>query len=867
MLISLNWIRDFVDLPEDLDPQALAERFTRTTAEVDGVEQIRVAPQGLIVARVERVTAIPDTANLHHVVLGVGEGKATGDGGSGSVETVTAAPGLKAGCHVVYAPAGSYVAKLGRIGTAEVAGRASSGMIVPGDALGIAPAEKEAVLVSDTIPAGEPLPVESFDDWVLEIDNKSITHRPDLWGHYGVAREMAAILGCPLKPYPVAPLAELQPDELGEFPISIAAAEACPRYSGIVVSCGLWVEKCGLRPAPLWMQLRLGHVGLRPINGLVDLTNYIMADLGQPMHAFDAAKVDRIEVAFAKAGERFQTLDDVKRSLAPEMLMIQCRGRSVALAGLMGGLDTEVSKATTEVLLESANFNPATIRSAATTLGLRTDASARFEKSLDPTNTVLAIQRFIHLAGVESARDQARGSFGDLKLMSRLSDCYPAPRAPVDVMVDLRHVARTVGREVPAEDMGRILTPLGFSIPDSALSVQQSPFILAVRIPSFRATGDVSIEADIIEEIARYVGYDNVEPAMPRVSVRRFAPHSLHQLEQRTLSYFATASAFHEIHGYVWYNAAWMRQLGVDPGPCVQLRNPAAEGLSLLRRNLMPGLLAAVVRNRFHFPAFSIMELGSVFEPGDGEDHEFRHLGLVMARRGRRLEEQLLGSLKGAIEGWAWHQFMRQVDWGLGNAEGGRRNAECGLEGRGAQHSQQENPQSAIGNRQSQALPWQDSRRTATVRIGDCGPGIADSGCVSVVDLTMRQAMDEHLESWSIAWAELRLDGLVRLPPVLSALGTIPEHPLVDLDFSLLVPKSTRYGAVVASLRSFAHPLLKNIRYLSAYEGAGVADDLRSLTFRTVIGDDARTLAEADMTAFRRDFEQHVHKCGYRIRG
>ncbi len=127
--------------------------------------------------------------------------------------------------------------------------------------------------------------------------------------------------------------------------------------------------------------------------------------------------------------------------------------------------------------------------------------------------------------------------------------------------------------------------------------------------------------------------------------------------------------------------------------------------------------------------------------------------------------------------------------------------------------------------------------------------------------------MDEHLESWSIAWAELRLDGLDRLPPVLSALGTIPEHPLVDLDFSLLVPKSTRYGAVVASLRSFAHPLLKQLRYVSAYEGAGVADDLRSLTFRTVIGDDARTLAEADMTAFRRDFEQHVHKCRYRIRG
>lgn len=362
MLISLNWIRDFVDLPPDVDPRDLAERFTRTTAEVEDVNPISIGARGLIVVRVVSVTELPGTRNLRLVTLDVGR--------SEMVETVTAAPAMHTGSNVVYAPAGSSVAAFGEIDTPTVAGRTSTGMILPGDAIGIAMAAQEAIFVSNAMTPGEELPTNLFDDWVIEVDNKSMTHRPDLWGHYGIAREIAAIYGRPLKPYPGVPLEELLSSRLRGIEILIADAVACPRYSGIVL------EGVPTQPAPLWMQLRLGHAGMRPITGLVDLTNYVMADLGQPMHAFDAAKVPRIEVDWAKDGERFQTLDGAERTLTADTLMIQCEGRSIALAGVMGGLETEVSAATTSLLLESANFNPTTIRKTANRLALRTDASA-----------------------------------------------------------------------------------------------------------------------------------------------------------------------------------------------------------------------------------------------------------------------------------------------------------------------------------------------------------------------------------------------------------------------------------------------------------------------------------------------------------
>jgi len=798
MLISLNWLRDYVDLPADLDPQDLAERFTCTTAEVETVERIDVQPNGLIAARVLATARIPDAPKVQLVTLDVG-GK--------TLETVSAAPALLEGNTIVYAPDGASVSEFGTIKSTTVGGKASAGMILPGSALGISLAQAEAVFLGEEHKPGDALDAGLFDDWTIEVDNKSITHRPDLWGHYGIAREVAAILRLPLKPYPVVPVEELSAGERPEIPISIADAAACRRYTGLLLT-GVPTQ-----PAPLWMQLRLGHIGLRPISGLVDLTNYIMADLGQPMHAFDAGKVKRIEVDWANEGDRFRTLDGAERELTADDLMIQCSGKSVAIAGVMGGLETEVHDDTMSLLLESANFEPATIRRTATRLGLRTDASARFEKSLDPAHTVLAIQRFVELA---------RPMYADMKLAGRLSDCFPHPPAPVRVSVNPRHVARAIGREVSLKEADGLLRPLGFE-------VDANDGAWRVSVPSFRATNDISIEADVTEELARCIGYGSIEPDMPRVSMRRFEPNALHELEQRTIEYFTSAHRFHEVHGYLWCDATWLAQLDVDPGACVTLKNPASAGLERMRRDLMPGLLAVVAKNRFHYERFSVIEVGSVFERGDGEDHEYRHLGLVSAVHGKKAEQQLFDRLKGAVEGWVWERFAQPAQFSQGAAQAHK--------------------------------PWEHPHRTAVVTIGD-----TMAGRVSVIDLALRRAMDEHLSTWAVCWAEVRLSGLENTTRRTEALGTIPAYPLIEMDVTLLVPDRTRYTEVADRLSGFGHPLLKTIRYVGSYQGGSVPAGRRSITVRLHIGDDNRTLEDADANGFRETFQGHLTACGYELR-
>lgn len=799
MLISLNWIRDYVDLPANLDPRELAEKFTRTTAEVDEVRHLDVGARGLIAARINKVTDLPGSQNLKRVELDTGKGK--------TIETITAAPVIHTNLNVVYAPPGASINAFGKIVKAEVAGQKSVGMILPGEAIGIAMAIQEAIFLGDEIQPGEALPAEWFDDWLIEVDNKSITHRPDLWGHYGMAREIAAIMQLPLKPYPVADLEELKIDSLPAIGIHIADPMACPRYSGIKI------EGVSTQPAPLWMQLRLGHVGLRPITGLVDLTNYIMVELGQPMHAFDAAQVDQIEVDWAKDGEIFKTLDGMERKLTSDMLMIQCKGRCVALAGVMGGLETEVSESTSTLLLESANFESATIRKTATRLGLRTDASARFEKSLDPAHTVLAIQRFVELA---------KPMYKKLKLISSLSDGYPKPIESIVIEVNPQHVKRTIGQEVSLNEATSILNPIGFG-------VSGGDTLWKVHVPTFRAAKDIVIEADVIEEIARYIGYDSLSSAMPQISMRKFELHKQHELENRTLAYFTGSHDFHEIQGYLWYQSSWIDQLGYNPGTCLELANPAADGLHRLRHSLMPGILAAVEKNRFYFPAISLIELGSVFDPNNKNEHEFRHTALIRAKRGKKVEDELFSQLQGAIEGWAWERFGRSAVFIQTDADPNR--------------------------------PWEHPNQTANVVIDS-----AHAGKISTVPVSLRKKMDEHLGAWGIAWAELYLNSLESLKPITERLGSIPEYPLVEMDFSFVVSKTDRYRDVISKLTTFQHPLLKHIRYVSRFEGEAVGPDHRSLTIRTVIGDNQRTLIDEDASQFRSAMESHIHKIGYRIR-
>ncbi|HOA75044.1 MAG TPA: phenylalanine--tRNA ligase subunit beta [Phycisphaerae bacterium] len=803
MFISLNWVRDFVDLPADVDPRELAEQFTIVTAEVEGIEHIQCEAAGLVAAEILSVAPIPGTERMYAVRASLGA--------AGEVDTVTIAEGLKAGDRVIFAPVGAVLPQVGTVTKRQAAGRTSEGMIVPGDALRLSTVGQRAVWLPPSVAAGSPIDLREFDDWVIEVDNKSITHRPDLWGHYGIARELAAIYGRSLKPYPVVPVKELDDPSLPEIPIVIDDPVKSPRYSALRFT--------GVRPqpAPLWMQVRLAHVGLRPIDVLVDLTNYIMCELGQPMHAFDGANIDRIEVALAAEGEKFTTLDGVERTMPPGALMIQSNRRSVALAGIMGGLDTEITEKTTNLLLESANFEAATIRKCASALGHRTDASARFEKSQDPLNTVLAIQRFVHLA---------RPELPDMKLTSRLSDCFPNPPQPKTITVDPAFVGRYLGRAITAEEITRILKAIEFG-------VDRVDGKLHVRVPSFRATKDISIEADIIEEVARFVGYGSIEPVLPEVTVRYAEPDAIGQLERRTLGLLCGGMSYAEVHRYIWFDAGWLSVLGYEPGPTVVLRNPAAAGMERLRTTLVPGLLAAVDLNRHSFSSFDLVEVGSVFDGSVKADQaERRHLGMVLVAPGRKpaQEDALFARLKTDVETWARQVLDASVRYEA---------------------------------RQS-AAPWEHAVKTAAVLVE--GKAV---GRLTVVPASCKRRIDEHLMAWSIALAEIDLSavlGHIDRSREAKKLAPIPVYPRVDVDFSVLAQADRPYAEIEKDLARYDHPLLRRLFFIDSYEGGSVPVGQRSFTFRATLGHAERTLTEQDVQDFRTSFIAHLTGHGLTLR-
>ncbi len=800
MLISWNWLRDFVDLPVELTPVQLADRFTMVCAEVEGIERIEVNARGLICARIESVLDIDGQRDLNRVALNVGGGE--------SVETISAAPGLKVGQQVVFAPIGASVRSLGQIVESNVAGFASRGMILPGEALGMALSAREALFLASNVHAGDVIDSEPFDDWVIEVDNHSINHRPDLWGHYGIAREIAAIYGKPLRPYTVTPLSELENPDLPVVPIEITDPDQCPRYSGLLMA------SVKSKPSPLWMQLRLGHVGLRPIDGLVDLTNYIMLELGQPMHAFDADTVDGIEVRTVAAGTKMTTLDHVERTLPEGALVIACRGRPIALAGIMGGAETEITTATKSMLLESANFNPHTIRKCAANLGHRTDASARFEKSLDPAHTVLAIQRFVHLG---------RREYPDLKLASRLSDAYPKRLPEVVITLDPEQAVRVMGHPVSRERIGEILTALAFKVSDDGAR-------LRIEVPSFRATRDIEIEADIIEEVARYVGYDNIEPSFPEVTVRALERNPLQQLERRMLRLLTEAAGMIEIHSYLWFDSKWCDVLGYEPGSCLSLRNPAAAGLQNMRTTMLPNLLSAADLNRHHWAEFRLFELGSIFPIVNGTHAERRCLGMIIGRREKNAEDECLAELKQIVDLIALRGLAVSAAYRV--AESGAR------------------------------APWEHPFKTTDVLMGGRPVGRA-----SVVPLELRRRIDDHLAAWTLVWAEIELDGLAAGIDAYCGLTPIPTVPEVEIDFSVVVDAARRYAEIEGEVAGFADPLLRRITFVDAYEGKSVPDGKRALTFRTRIGHAERTLDENDVSRFRKSFESHLAECGATLRG
>lgn len=579
MFLSMNWISDFVDL-SGLDKLKLINQFSLSTAEVENDIYFKGSDlSGVVVAEIKSVENHPDSKKLHLLKVDAGESELT--------DVVCGAPNVRVGMKTAFAKVGAKIGEI-EIAPRKLAGYLSNGMCCSEKEIGISDDNSGIMEITDDIPNGTDLKsVYAIDDIIFEVDNKSLTNRPDLWGHYGIAREFAALSGRPLKDIGGVDLSKY--DSLPKVDMKIEDS-LCQRYS-----C-LQVENIKRTVSPVDMRIRLYYCGMRAINFLADLTNYLMLEMGQPMHAFDSRKVEKIRIKRFDTPFTFQTLDGVERNIDENTLMICNDNTPVAIAGIMGGLDSEIVDDTTTLTLESATFNAASVRKSTVRLAHRTDASMRYEKCLDPEMTVTAIARFVEL--LQKYDDGA-------SVVSALTDDYAYHYDNVELKFDKAFVDKYTGIDISNDTIVKTLKSLGFGV-----ELENNSF--TVDVPSWRATKDVTMKADIIEEITRIYGYDNFDVHTAVAPLYPVRPSIEKTVEDKIKDLLVKRFSLHELHSYVWSYYDELKAIGLDADGVIKLDGATNPNIETIRRSIIPTQLCQVKSNTSFALRFGIFEIGRV---------------------------------------------------------------------------------------------------------------------------------------------------------------------------------------------------------------------------------------------------------------
>lgn len=579
MLLSMNWISDFVDLT-GLDRMQLISRFSLSTAEVENeIFEMGKELSGVVVGQILSVENHPSSKKLHLLKVDCGRAE--------PVDIVCGAPNVRVGMKTALATLGANVDGI-VIEPRDLAGCTSYGMCCSEKEIGIS-AENNGIMdiLEDVANGTDIKELYDIDDIIFEVDNKSLTNRPDLWCHYGIAREFAALAERELKLPEVTDLSVY--NNLPAIDMKIEDP-LCQRYS-----C-LRFENIKVNVSPVNMRIRLFYCGMRSINLLADLTNYLMLELGQPMHAFDSRKVESIRIRRFDKPFVFRTLDGIDRNIDENTLMV-CNGdKPVAIAGIMGGYDSEIVDDTHTLSLESATFNSVSIRKSTVRLSHRTDASMRYEKSLDPELTVYAIARFVKLL-----KEIDPG----IEIVSSLTDEYAYKYETVVLDFNKQYVDRYTGIEIDNEAIIKTLSSLGFKVTNNGDD-------FSVVVPSWRATKDVTIKADIIEEITRIYGYDNFDihtAYAPMYPLR----HSIEKIdEDKIKDILVKKYSLHEIQSYIWAYSDEYKALGMDVEDNIKLINSTNPNIETIRRSIVPTQLCQMKYNTSYSSEFGLFETGRV---------------------------------------------------------------------------------------------------------------------------------------------------------------------------------------------------------------------------------------------------------------
>lgn len=769
MYISMNWISEFTDL-SGIDLKELINRFTLSTAEVEEIHEYGKNIRDVVVGKIVEINDHPNSKKLHLVKVDIG---------TEIVSCVCGAPNVFVGAVVPFAKLGGQVGDL-EIKEVKIAGEISHGMCCSEKELGISDDHSGLMILDDIYPLGTDIKTfMQLEDTVFEVDNKSLTNRPDLWGHYGIAREISVLTKRPLKPLEV-----VNTDRFKDLPgidVKIEDTDKCYRYSCITMS-DIKVKK-----SPINMRIRLHYCGMRSINLLADLTNYLMMEMGQPMHAFDNKKVSSIRVKTYQETVNFLTLDGVERKVDTETLLICDEKEPVAIAGIMGGELSEITDDTDSVLLESANFDAVSVRKSATRLGLRTDASARYEKTIDPEMTVPAIERFIKLL-----MDIDPG----VKVTSSLTDHYVKHYDTITIDFDKAYVDKYTGIDISSDQIEETLVALGFG-------VTRKGDTFSVVVPSWRATKDVTIKADIIEEITRIYGYDNFEIQ----STKSFLTPVRHSVERsneyRIKELLAERYAMNEVHSYIWYETKLNKELGIITEPNIRIINSITAENDTIRSTMIPTMLGFVAKNADSTPEMGMFEIGRVADGllPDGLVNERKRLAIAIASK-KLSDKEVYFKCKEVVE-----QLVKAIK---------NITPTFGLKDELAKYN------------------YVHPVNSAAIYVKD-----QEIGFFSVLNPRVKNKIDKKL---NVAFAEIDLENLEKVQAEVLRYTEVSKYPGVTIDLSLLTDKELRYENIAAAVKEYSCEYLQSFYLIDIFEDEKLLPGKKSVTVRFEFVSMERTL-------------------------
>ncbi len=788
MFLSMNWISDFVDL-SGLDKLKLINQFSLSTAEVENDIFFKGSDlSGVVVAEIKSVENHPDSKKLHLLKVDAGESELT--------DVVCGAPNVRVGMKTAFAKVGAKIGEI-EIAPRPLAGYMSNGMCCSEKEIGISDDNSGIMEITDDIPNGTDIKeVYAIDDIIFEVDNKSLTNRPDLWGHYGIAREFAALAGRELKPLEVSELSKY--DSLPKVDMKIEDP-LCQRYS-----C-LQVENIRRSVSPVNMRIRLYYCGMRAINFLADLTNYLMLEMGQPMHAFDSRKVEKIRIKRFEKPFTFQTLDGVERNIDENTLMICNDNTPVAIAGIMGGLDSEIVDDTTTLTLESATFDAASIRKSTVRLSHRTDASMRYEKCLDPEMTTTAIARFVNL--LQKYDEQST-------VVSALTDDYAYHYDKVELDFSKAFVDKYTGIEISNDTIISTLTSLGFTA-----SVENDEF--KVGVPSWRATKDVTMKADIIEEITRIYGYDNFDVHTCLAPLYPVRPDVEKTVEDKIKDLLVKRFSLHELHSYVWAYYDELKALGIDIEGEIKLEGATNPNIETIRKSIIPTQLCQVKANTSFAPHFGIFEVGRVVEGIDENNLcvEKKKLAITLFSKVTPIAV-LFYKLRDILEVMSDELKHKSLTF---------------------------EPIEATSN-------YQHPRNLNKIVCDG-----VEIGQIGIVHPTVQKKIDKKA---AVVFAEIDVEAFAQIKNASINYVEPSKFPEMEIDLSFVASKFAPIAKAIADAHS---PLIKNVDVTDVYDDEN--DGTRSITTRITFAHPDKTLTREEVQEVTDGIIESLKKLGITLKG